>query len=139
MGSHQQPRRPFNPDVLTPVSSTSMHARIGGGAIVWRFTLLLPIDETKPGAETEEIATVGDQESLEHVLADHFKGLSVLSEINGHGLRDGNPEENTLLPFVIYAAPVTESEKYFGVLKKELEEALVQDTILVERQELWLL
>lgn len=116
-----------------------MLARIGGGAIVWRFTLLLPIDETSPGAETEEIATALDQDSLEHTLAEHFRGLSVLSELNGRGQRDGNPEENTLVPFVVYAAPLTESENYFRVLKRELEEALVQDTILVERQELWIL
>lgn len=139
MSSPERPRRPFNPEILTPLSSASLFARIGGGAIVWRFTVLLPLDETKPGADTESIATVEDQESLEHTLAEHFQGLSVLSEIHGHGLRAGEPEENTLLPFVVYAAPVTESDKYFGTLKEELQEALDQDTILVERQELWIL
>jgi hypothetical protein len=44
---------------------------------------------------------------------------------------------NTNVPYVVYAAPLTDSEEYFQALKKELQDALVQDTILVERQGVW--
>jgi hypothetical protein len=44
---------------------------------------------------------------------------------------------STHLPFLVYAAAVAASEKYFEALRHELERTLDQETILVERQEVW--
>lgn len=116
-----------------------IRARIGGGAVVWRYTVLLPIDETRPGQQTKEIATGEDQSALEEMLAGQFQGVTVFMETFGFGLRDGVMEQNTNIPYVVYAAPITETEEYFHALKKELQEALAQETILIERQEVWIL
>jgi hypothetical protein len=47
-------------------------------------------------------------------------------------------ELNKHIPFVVYASASTPSDLYFQALRKGLEEALVQESILVERQDVWL-
>ena len=46
---------------------------------------------------------------------------------------------NTNVPCVVYAAPVRASEDYFSSLKEELQAAIAQETILIEREEVWVL
>ena len=48
-------------------------------------------------------------------------------------------EENEHVTFEVYAAPLRESDDYFQALRKELQEALGEGVILIERQELTLL
>src|SRR4051812_24100234 len=131
--------RPFKPEALPTASLSTIRARIGGGAVVWRYTVLLPLDETRPGDQTKQIATGEDQAALEEMLANHFQGVTVFLETAGFGLREGQVEQNTNIPYVVYAMPITETEQYFHALKKELQEALAQETILIERQEVWIL
>ncbi|HYT95616.1 MAG TPA: hypothetical protein VEL76_43250 [Gemmataceae bacterium] len=131
--------RHVNPEVLHALARTEIRARIGGGAVVWRYTVLVPVQETKQGAAPQPLATDADQDALEDTLATHFNGVTVLPEVPGFGLRKGRLEMNRSVPYVIYAAPLTASEEYFQALKKELQEALVQETILVERQDVWIL
>jgi hypothetical protein len=44
-------------------------------------------------------------------------------------------EENEHAAFEVYAAPLQESDDYFRTLRKELQEALAEGVILIERQE----
>ncbi len=72
------------------------------------------------------------------MLTTDFNGLTILGDSVGRGLRQGQMELNKHKPFVVDAAPVTPSEVYFQVLRKELEDCLQQEAVLVERQEVWL-
>jgi len=48
-------------------------------------------------------------------------------------------EENEHTTFEVYAAPLQESDDYFRTLRKELQEALGEGVILIERQEIVLI
>src|SRR5262249_699125 len=128
-------RRPFNPAVFADLADPSIKPLIGVGAVVWRYTVLVPLEETRLGENPQRIATVDDVENLITALSDHFDGLTVLPISLGYGLRESQLELNRHIPLVVYAAPTTPSDLYFQKLRKELEKALVQETILVERQE----
>ena len=43
------------------------------------------------------------------------------------------------MPFVVCASPIPESQDYFQALQRELQSALDEGVILVERQEVLLL
>jgi hypothetical protein len=131
-------RRPFNVGVLGDLDTERIRAPIGIGAISWRYTVLVPFEETRPGQSPEPVATEEDIENLERMLTDHFNGLTIMPDSVGFGMREGQMELNKHTPFVIYAAATTPADLYFQALRKELEEALGQETILVERQEVWL-
>jgi hypothetical protein len=47
-------------------------------------------------------------------------------------------ELNTHIPMIVYASAVAATEDYFAALRRELQAALDQELILVERQEVWL-
>jgi hypothetical protein len=131
-------RRPFNPAILVEFGNGPIKAPIGLGAVAWRYTVLVPIEETKPGENPQRIATREDLANLEITLTNHFDGLTVLPESVGYGLREKQIELNKHAPFVVYTAANTPSDLYFQALRRELEEALAQETILVERHDVWL-
>lgn len=110
-------RRPFNPEVLTDLGSQSVKASIGLGAVVWRYTVLVPVEETKPGENPQRIATEEDLENLERVLTSHFDGLTILPDSVGYGLRKEEIELNKHTPLVVYAAATTPSDLYFQALR----------------------
>ncbi len=130
-------RRPFNPEALSAYALTAVKPAIGIGALVWRYTVLVPVEEARPGQRPRRIASNEDIDQLQDMLFAHFGGVTVLPRTAGYGLREGTLELNTHRPFAVYAAAVAASEKYFEALRHELEEALIQETILVERQEVW--
>ena len=101
--------------------------------------LLLPIEETRPRQHPRQLATAADLVNLERMLATHFQGVTILPTVLGQGLREKRIEINRHIPYLVYAAPVTETEDYFRVLKEELQDALAQETILIERHEVWIL
>jgi len=131
-------RRLFNPHVLDKLSHAPIKPSIGIGALVWRFTILVPIEETKPGRAPKLVATDEDLVNLEITLTNHFDGLTIPPDSVGYGLRGKQIEINTHTSFVVYAAASTPSDLYFQALRRELQNALVQEIILVERQEVWL-
>lgn len=106
---------------------------------MWRYALLLPIEETRARQQPRQLATAADLAKLELMLATHFQGVTILSTVLGHGLREKRIEINRHIPYIVYAAPVAESEDYFQALKVELQDALGQETILIERHEVWVL
>jgi len=116
---------------------------MGVGALVWRYTLLLPLTEGRLGAESSDtIGEPDDIENLRAMLSDDFGGTTVLASVMGYGLRDPKDpdslEVNQNLPFLVYASPISASDRYFDRLERELREAFNQGVILIERQEAFL-
>src|SRR5207253_1416835 len=136
-------QRPFNPGLLAAFASPEIKPPLGVGALVWRYLVLVPLEETKPGEEAITVAELEDLENLRAALSDHFGGVTISQPLVGAGLREvGNPESlelNSNLPFVVYARPIAMSDKYFEMLQQELQAALGQGLILVERQEAFLI
>jgi hypothetical protein len=82
------------------------------------------------------------------MLAEHFGGITGTFEdpptIRGIGARDPKQptaplEEHEHAAFQVYAAPVQEADDYFRTLREELQEALREGVILIERQQVTLL
>ncbi|HEV3119867.1 MAG TPA: hypothetical protein VGY58_22600 [Gemmataceae bacterium] len=72
--------RPFNRESLTAHTSEAIRAAIGIGAMVWRYTVLVPVEETRAGESSRQIASDDDIDSLQHMLTAHFQGLTVASQ-----------------------------------------------------------
>jgi len=133
---------PFDPEVLSAFAVPGIKAPLGVGALAWRYTVFVPLEEINQDLEVRHLATVSHLEALAATLCQHFNGLSISPALKGWGLRDPrNPhsiEFNKNVPFVIYTSATTSSEKYFEALQRELQRCLEQGLILVERQEVFL-
>jgi hypothetical protein len=115
---------------------------MGPGETVWRFTLTVPLEEIQP--RKHQKATDDDVNNLRQMLVRHFGGCTRPPSSPGYGLRDPDaarqePEMNYNTYFVVLTSPLPEAEAYFRALKRELESALDEGVILVERQEVWIL
>jgi hypothetical protein len=137
-------KRPFNPDALAACASDELRPPIGVGALVWRYTIFVPLEELRTTeAEPRLVADFDDLENLRQVLVQHFGGFTGLPPLLGAGLRDPTDatslEIDKHLPFVVYARPLAAADRYFERLQQELQEALEQGLVLVERQEVFLL
>ena len=115
--------------------------------LVHRYRLLVPIAQIQRGAALEIrrtlIATNADIDTIRNALIRHFGGVTVLHQppapAFGVGARDparvsATLEENEHLAFEVYAAPLHESDDYFRAMRRELQDALQEGVILVERQ-----
>jgi hypothetical protein len=137
-------QRPVNPEALKQHAVAQIRASIGQDTgLVWRYYLLVPVEEGRADGSVRQIATNTDIENLEAMLAGHFGGLStptVVPSVRGLGARDPQKPQQTRelnrhVAFMVYAAPHGASDRYFLALRRELEEALLEGVILVERQE----
>jgi hypothetical protein len=82
-------KRPFNPEALADYASEELRAPLGVGALVWRYTVFVPLEERRPGdAESIALADLDDLENLRALLVQHFLGVTALSPLVGSGLRD---------------------------------------------------
>ncbi len=73
----------------------------------------------------------------------HFGGVTLLPSSLGYGLRDPDrperePESNYNTYFVVLASPGAAANKYFRTLRNELQDALDEGVILIERQVVWI-
>jgi hypothetical protein len=114
---------------------------MGPGEVLWRYTLTVPLEEIKP--EKLQKATTQDLDNLQQMFTEHFGGFTRLPNSPGYGLRDPTKphqaaEMNYNAYFAVLASPVPEAEAYFRALRAELETALAEGVILVERQEVWI-
>jgi hypothetical protein len=143
-----QDRRPFNPDALKQHAHPGIRSRIGEDTVaLWRYTVFVPVDEMRADGTAHPIASVADLDALEGMLADHFGGLSVpaaVPSLRGAGARDPQQPEQTRefnrhATFMVYATARGASDNYFRALRRELEEALAEGVILVERQDVTIL
>jgi hypothetical protein len=140
--------RPFNPEALIPFVVAEVRPPIGiGTVLVRRYTILLPIAQVLADGTNRPVASGQDRVALEIALVDHFGGVTVPANvpvIKGLGARDPqHPEQsqevNVHTYFLVYAAIHEASDRYFLALKRELEEALVEGVILIERHEVTIL
>src|SRR5258708_824194 len=131
--------RPFNRSNLGPPPGSQIRPPMGVGALVWRYVVLLPLSEQKLGDENAEtIADADDIDNLRAMLSDDFGGTTILVPVMGYGLRDPRDptslELNRNLPFLVYANPISASDKYFDRLPRKLRQAFNQGIILIARQ-----
>lgn len=140
-------QRPFNPEALLKHAVPEIQPRIGVGARVWRYSVLVPVEEVHAGGSPRLIATDDDLQSLELTLVRHFGGVTTpvtVPGVAGFGVRDPRKPKETLelnrhACFVVYAAALRASDDYFLALQRELQQALGEGVILVERQDVTIL
>jgi hypothetical protein len=137
----QGKQRPFRPEALEAYAVPVLRPRLGPGATNWRYTVTVPLEEIRP--KQRQKATLDDLEKLEQMLLTHFGGFTRPADSFEYGLRDPArpeqaPETNINAYFSVLTSPVSEAEIYFRALRAELEEALDEGVILVERQEVWI-
>src|SRR5206468_1109621 len=119
----------------------------GPDTLVYRYTVLVPVEEVKAGAAPRMVATAEELEELQVTLVTHFGGVTqsiATPSLVGAGARDPRKPRKTIeynkhVYFTIYAAANRASDDYFRALKEELAEALVEGVILVERQDVVIL
>jgi hypothetical protein len=137
----QKKQHPFQPEVLNECADPVLRPRMGPGETLWRYTVTLPLEEIRP--KKRQKATAADLTNLETLFLKHFGGFTRLSDSAGYGLRDPEkpeeaPETNFNAYFVVLASPVAQADAYFRALRRELETALDEGVILVERQQVWI-
>jgi hypothetical protein len=133
----RQKPRPFRPKALSKFGVPAIRPRTSGGAHVYRYMAVVPLEEIKPRYRVR--ATPEDLEKIEATLAKDFGGFTTLPRSSGFGLRDpesanGVEEMNYNMYYVIYSAPILESDAYFRALQNELVQALGEGVILIEKQ-----
>jgi hypothetical protein len=142
MAKRKKPKqRPFQPNVLEEHADPVLRPRMGPGETLWRYTVTIPLEEITPTKRQK--ATREDIENLEEMFRKHFGGFTRLANAFGHGLRDPEkseepPEMNVNAYLVVLVSPVPQSEAYFRALREELEDALDEGVILIERQQVWI-
>jgi hypothetical protein len=137
-------QRPFNPDALKTYAVSWIRPNIGNWSVVWRYTVLVPIDQAHADGTARSVATADDLMTLELMLVSHFDGVTLLAPSRGIGARDSRNPKDTLevnkhTVYVVYAPAAPISDQYFQALRAELQDALVEGTVLIERQEALLL
>jgi hypothetical protein len=133
------PRQEFVPVLQAEVGSPVSIA-------VYRYRLLVPIvqivRESARSVRRIEIATDADIFTLRSTFIRHFGGVTVLHQppapALGVGARDpsnalATVEQNEHVAFEVYSAPVQDADDYFRALRLELQEALQEGVILIER------
>ncbi|HEX5443680.1 MAG TPA: hypothetical protein VFW87_07620 [Pirellulales bacterium] len=119
---------------------------------VFRYRLLIPIAQiiarTPDDIRRVVVASGRDLTTIQNAFIRHFGGatfqLQEPSPIRGEGARDpsnvaGTREQNEHVIFEVYAAPIHASDEYFRAVRRELEEALGEGVILIERQRVTLI
>jgi hypothetical protein len=119
---------------------------------VYSYCVLVPIAQIireSPTTFRRVVITVGeDLDVLQSMFIRHFGGVTLAVRdsfpLRGLGGRDPQMpletlEENEHVSFEVYAAPIQESDDYFRALRQELQEALGEGVILIERQDVTLI
>lgn len=137
-------QRPFNPDALKAYAASWLLPNVCNWSTVWRYTVLVPVEQIEIDGTTRTIATPDDLKNLELMLIAHLGGITLLPRVHGLGCRDPKRPRETLetnkhAAYRVYAPAAYVSDQYFQALRAELEEALVEGIVMVERQEAMLL
>jgi hypothetical protein len=108
---------------------------------MWRYRVTVPIEQIKPARQPK--ATPRDRNLIRRMFVRHFGGVTLLPSPLGYGLRDPDhpekePESNLNSYFVVLASPGHAADRYFRALRSELQEALNEGVILIERQVVWI-
>jgi hypothetical protein len=134
--------RRFRPQVVQKFVSPNLRPRMDSGEIAFRYTVAVPIQEVQPRNLAK--ATPADLRRLEEMFTRHFCGFTSLPASPGFGLRNPEdpeeaPEMNINVFYVVYSAPSRDADDYFRALQQELQEALEEGVILIEKQQVSLL
>lgn len=137
-------QRPFNPDALKPHAPSWLLPNVCNWSSVWRYTVLIPLEQVQADGTLRSIATPEDLQNLELIFVAHFGGITLLPAVHGIGCRDPKRPRETLetnkhAAYRVYAPMAYVSDQYFQALRAELQEALVEGIVMVERQEALLL
>lgn len=137
-------------DAFVPILQADIGSAVS--VSVYRYRLLVPvaqiIRESAHEVRRVSVATEGDIFTIQNALIRHFGGVTVLhqppSPAFGVGARDplnvtNTLEQNEHIAFEVYAAPVQDSDDYFRALRGELQQALREGVILIERQQVTLI
>src|SRR5437588_2340211 len=132
------PPRPINPDALKPYAVPWLTPNVSNWSAVWRYTILVPIEQVQEDGTRSRIATDTDISSLELMLVEHFGGITRAGRRFGVGARDPKRPRETLETnvheiFQVYAPNAAVSDQDFQALRFELQEALVEGQVLIER------
>jgi hypothetical protein len=137
-------QRPFNPDALKLHVTSWLRPNICNWSSVWRYTVLVPVEQVLDDATVRSIATPDDLLNLELMFITHLGGITLLPTVHGRGCRDPKRpretvETNKHAAYLVYAPAAPVSDQYFQALRAELQDALVEGIVMVERQEALLL
>jgi hypothetical protein len=137
-------QRPFNPDALKPHATSWLQANVCNWSSVWRYTVLVPVEQAQDDGTVRSVATADDLKNLELMFVAHLGGMTILPTVQGRGCRDPKRPRETLetnkhAAYVLYAPAAYVSDQYFQALRAELQEALEEGIVMVERQEALLL
>ena len=137
-------------DSFVPVLQADVGAPVS--TVVFRYRLLVPIAQLvrESAREFRRVPVASDLDvfTIRNSLIRHFGGVTVLHQppapAFGVGARDPSNvadtlEQNEHVAFEVYGAPVQDTDDYFRALRRELEEALREGVILIERHEVTLI
>jgi hypothetical protein len=137
-------QRPFNPDALKAHATSWLLPNVCNWSSVWRYTVLVPVEQVQDDGIVKPIATPDDLINLELMFIAHLGGITLLPMMHGRGCRDPRCPRETLetnkhAAYLLYAPAAYVSDHYFQALRAELQEALGEGIVMVERQEALLL
>jgi hypothetical protein len=137
----QGEQRPFHPEALDPFAGAHLIVQLRPGRRLWRYTVTVPIEQLRPTRKSK--ATPRDENQLRRMFVRHFGGVTLPPPSGGYGLRDPDhpeqePESNFNAYFIVLTSPSAAANRYFRVLRRELQEALDEGVILIERQVVWI-
>lgn len=137
-------------DAFVPILQADVGSDVS--VSVYRYRLLVPIAQIVRESAHEirriSVATEYDIFTIRNTLIRHFGGVTVLHQppapAFGVGARDPSNvadtlEQNEHVAFEVYAAPVQDSDDYFRTHRGELQQALQEGVILIERQQVMLI
>ena len=132
--------RDFRPTTLDGHASPQLRVSWKTGMFfetrVWQFLIFLPRWLITTEGQ-ERICTDEDQTNLEELLQRDFGGYtSSTTDVIGVGHRGAAFEKNVHRQITVLASRWRGTKRYFGALRKELEECSGEETILILRQEL---
>jgi hypothetical protein len=102
------------------------------------------VEQVQEDGTVRPIATSDDLQNLELIFIAHLGGITLLPMVHGRGCRDPRRPRETLetnkhAAYLVYAPAAYVSDHYFQALRAELQEALGEGIVMVERQEALLL
>jgi hypothetical protein len=137
-------------DQLIPVVQAEVGAEVPVAA--YNYRIFVPIAqmiwESATAFRQVVVATDEDVEALRDLFIRDFGGVTMLkqspSPLRGAGARDPRHpattlEQNEHVSFDVLASATHQSDVYFSALRQELQEALGEGTILIQRIEVTLI
>ena len=82
------PPRQFNPDALKPYAVPWLLPNVGNWSAVWRYTVLVPVEQIFSDNSVKSVASDQDRIALELMLIEHFGGITRPPQSLGIGARD---------------------------------------------------